>query len=175
MWRNDQVAESLDRLEAINRRIGAPEKKCGFYGLDVYSLSASIEAVLTYLDAVDPEAGRVARERYGCLTPWRAEPVRYGRMSLSRGYAVCERPVTDALIDLLRKRLDYFCSATARPSSTPSRMLASSPPLRNTTASCITATPCRGICATSICSTRWSACLPIAGLTQRPWSLPLPL
>ena len=108
MWRNDQVAESLDRLEAINRRIGAPEKKCGFYGLDVYSLSASIEAVLTYLDAVDPEAARVARERYGCLTPWRAEPVRYGRMALSRGYAVCQKPVIDALLDLLHKRLDYL-------------------------------------------------------------------
>src|SRR5215468_8290255 len=76
--------------------------------LDVYSLSASIEAVLTYLDAVDPEAAGVARQRYGCLAPWRAEPVRYGRMALSRGHAVCEKPVTDALIDLLRKRLDYL-------------------------------------------------------------------
>jgi protein-L-isoaspartate(D-aspartate) O-methyltransferase len=108
IWRNDQVAAFLDRLQAINKRIGDPKNKCGFYGLDVYSLGASIEAVLTYLDAVDPEAGRVARERYGCLTPWRAEPVRYGRMSLSRGYAVCEKPVIDALTDLLRKRLKYL-------------------------------------------------------------------
>ena len=29
-------------------------------------------------------------------------------MALSRGYAVCERPVADALTDLLRKRLDYL-------------------------------------------------------------------
>ena len=108
MWRNDQVAAFLDRLQSINERIGDPDRKCGFYGLDVYSLSASIEAVLAYLDAVDPEAGRVARQRYGCLTPWRAEPVRYGRMALSQGYAVCERPVTQALVDLLRKRLDYL-------------------------------------------------------------------
>jgi protein-L-isoaspartate(D-aspartate) O-methyltransferase len=108
MWRNDQVATFLDRLQAINKRSGNPEQKCGFYGLDVYSLGASIEAVLAYLDAVDPEAARVARQRYGCLTPWRAEPVRYGRMALSRGYAVCEKPVTYALIDLLRKRLDYL-------------------------------------------------------------------
>jgi erythromycin esterase-like protein len=108
MWRNDQVAAFLDRLQAINERTGDPEKKCGFYGLDVYSLSASIEAVLLYLDAVDPEAAQVACQRYGCLTPWRAEPVRYGRMALSRGYAVCEKPVTNALIDLLRKRFDYL-------------------------------------------------------------------
>jgi protein-L-isoaspartate(D-aspartate) O-methyltransferase len=108
MWRNNQLAAFLDHLQALNERIGDPDRKCGFYGLDVYSLSASIEAVLTYLDAVDPEAARVARQRYACLTPWRAEPVRYGRMALSRGYAVCEKPVTDALVDLLMSRLDYL-------------------------------------------------------------------
>jgi protein-L-isoaspartate(D-aspartate) O-methyltransferase len=107
MWRNGQVAAFLNRLKAINEEIGDPDRRCGFYGLDVYSLSASIEAVLTYLDKIDPEAARIARERYGCLAPWRSDPVRYGRMALSRGYAVCERPVTEALLDLLRKRLDY--------------------------------------------------------------------
>ena len=108
MWRNGQVAEFLDRLKEINATIADPERKCGFYGLDIYSLGASIEAVLAYLDKVDPEAARVARERYGCLAPWRAEPAGYGRMALSRGYAVCEKPVADTLVDLLRKRLDYL-------------------------------------------------------------------
>jgi len=108
MWRNAEIFAFLKRLKAINEESGNPERKCGFYGLDVYSLSASIEAVLTYLDAVDPEAARVARERYGCLTPWRADPVGYGRMALTRGYATCEKPVTDALLDLLEKRLDYL-------------------------------------------------------------------
>ena len=108
MWRNGQVGAFLNRLKAINEGIREPERKCGFHGLDVYSLGASIAAVLDYLDKVDPEAARIARERYGCLAPWRADPVRYGRMALSRGYAVCERPVADALLDLLRKRLDYL-------------------------------------------------------------------
>src|SRR3990170_1581496 len=107
MWRNGEIAAFLNRLKAINEEIGDPERRCGFYGLDVYSLGASIEAVLTYLDSIDPEAARIARERYGCLTPLRADPVRYGRMALSRGYAVCEKPVTQALLDLLKKRLDY--------------------------------------------------------------------
>ena len=107
MWRNSEVGSFLRRLKDINDA-RVPDRRCGFYGLDVYSLSASIEAVLFYLDKVDPEAARVARERYGCLAPWRAEPVRYGRMSLSRGYALCEKPVTDALLDLLHKRLDYL-------------------------------------------------------------------
>jgi protein-L-isoaspartate(D-aspartate) O-methyltransferase len=108
IWRNSEVASLLHRLKEINARIAKPARKCGFYGLDVYSLNASIEAVLQYLDRVDPEAARTARERYGCLAPWRAEPARYGRMALSRGFAVCEKPVTEALISLLRKRLDYL-------------------------------------------------------------------
>ena len=108
MWRNGEVAAFLKRLKAINEGIGDPDRRCGFYGLDVYSLGASIEAVLHYLDKVDPGAARIARERYGCLAPWRSDPVRYGRMALSRGYAVCEKPVADALLDLLKKRLDYF-------------------------------------------------------------------
>ena len=108
MWRNGQVGEFLHRLKAVNAKIADPDRKAGFYGLDIYSLGASIEGVLDYLDRVDPEAARTARERYGCLTPWRSEPARYGRMALSRGYAVCERPVTEALLALLHKRLDYL-------------------------------------------------------------------
>jgi protein-L-isoaspartate(D-aspartate) O-methyltransferase len=108
MWRNGQVAEFLNRLKEINATIADPDRKAGFYGLDIYSLGASIEGVLAYLDKVDPEAARVARQRYGCLAPWRAEPARYGHMALSRGFAVCEQPVTEALIDLMRRRLDYL-------------------------------------------------------------------
>jgi protein-L-isoaspartate(D-aspartate) O-methyltransferase len=108
MWRNGQVAAFLHRLKAVNESIRDPERRCGFHGLDVYSLGASIEAVLSYLDKVDPEAARIARERYGCLAPWRSDPVRYGRMAISRGYALCEKPVSDALLELLTKRLDYL-------------------------------------------------------------------
>jgi erythromycin esterase-like protein len=108
MWRNAEVAAFLDRLKAINQGIDDPDRHCGFYGLDVYSLGASIEAVLAYLDRIDPETAAVARERYGCLAPWRADPARYGHMALSRGYAMCEKPVTEALLDLLKRRLDYL-------------------------------------------------------------------
>jgi protein-L-isoaspartate(D-aspartate) O-methyltransferase len=71
MWRNGEAANLLERLKTINEKIGDPNRRCGFYGLDVYSLSASVEAVLNYLDKVDPESAAIARERYGCLTPWR--------------------------------------------------------------------------------------------------------
>jgi protein-L-isoaspartate(D-aspartate) O-methyltransferase len=108
MWRNGQVRDFLARLEAINKTIADPDKRAGFYGLDVYSMASSIEAVLNYLDGVDPDAARIARERYGCLAPFRTEPARYGHMAMSRGFAVCETPVTKALVDLLKNRLDYL-------------------------------------------------------------------
>src|SRR3546814_20365589 len=59
------------------------EGRTGFYGLDLYSLHSSIARVLHYLDEVDPDAARVARERYACLSPWESDPAVYGRMVLS--------------------------------------------------------------------------------------------
>jgi hypothetical protein len=70
-------------------------------------MSASIAAVVEYLDRIDPEAAAVARERYGCLTPWQRDPATYGRAALTTGYAKCERPVLLALRDLLEKQLEY--------------------------------------------------------------------
>src|SRR5690606_1589980 len=82
------------------------ERMAGFYGLDIYNVSASIEAVLAYLDEHDPEAAVVARERYGCLTPWQAEPATYGRAALSRGYAECEREVVAQCRELLERAIE---------------------------------------------------------------------
>jgi erythromycin esterase-like protein len=70
MWRNVEVLELVEWLRAHNQNQAA-ERQVGFYGLDIYNLHGSIAAVLGYLDKVDPEAAKVARERYGCLTPWR--------------------------------------------------------------------------------------------------------
>ncbi len=103
MWRNGQVAEFLDRLKDINATIADPDRKAGFYGLDIYSLGASIEAVLAYLDKVDPEAARSRASAMAASRPGAPSPPRYGRMALSRGYALCEKPVTDALLDLLQQ------------------------------------------------------------------------
>lgn len=108
MWRNGQLSGFLARLKVLNADIADPDKRAGLYGLDVYSLASSIEAVLAYLDRVDPGAAAIARQRYACLAPFRAEPAQYGRMALSRGFAVCERPVIETLVSLLRNRLGYL-------------------------------------------------------------------
>ncbi|MDF2810656.1 MAG: protein-L-isoaspartate O-methyltransferase [Microvirga sp.] len=106
MWRNTDVDAFIGWLRAHNDPI-EPERRAGFYGLDIYNMSASIAAVLTYLDRVDPEAAVIARERYGCLTPWQKEPSTYGRAVLTSGYGKCEQAVLQQCQDLLRKQLEY--------------------------------------------------------------------
>jgi erythromycin esterase-like protein len=106
MWRNTEVRELVDWLHEHNRPL-APERRTGFYGLDMYSLYTSIEAVLHYLDDVDPAAALVARQRYGCLSPWEGDPATYGRAALGGGYRDCEAEVAEMLRDLLGKRMQY--------------------------------------------------------------------
>jgi erythromycin esterase-like protein len=104
MWRNEEVAAFLRWLRKHN---DLSETKAGFYGLDLYSLGASIRAVIDYLERVDPEAARLARQRYGCLMAWQKDPAAYEVASLHEGFARCEADVLAMLRDLLAKRLDY--------------------------------------------------------------------
>jgi len=106
MWRNRDVHDFVAWLRSHNASLPSPDR-AGFYGLDMYNMSASITAVLAYLDRVDPSAAATARSRYACLTPWSREPAAYGRASLTEGYALCEQPVTRILLDLLQKQLQY--------------------------------------------------------------------
>jgi len=104
MWRNTVMPGFLRDLRTINEGRGEDDR-VGFYGLDIYNMSGSIEAVLAYLDEHDPEAAAVARERYGCLTPWQADPATYGRAALRKGYAECEQAVVAQCRDLLERAL----------------------------------------------------------------------
>jgi erythromycin esterase-like protein len=106
MWRNVEVLHFADWLRNHNARLPA-ERQTSFNGLDVYSLSESMHAVLKYLDRVDPAAAVVARERYGCLTPWQDNPAEYGRAVLYGGRGTCEDRAVAQLRALLTKRLDY--------------------------------------------------------------------
>jgi protein-L-isoaspartate(D-aspartate) O-methyltransferase len=106
MWRNAEVLELVEWMRSFNGARAAASR-VGFYGLDLYNMSGSIAAVLGYLDKVDPEAARVARERYGCLTPWQKEPSTYGRAVLSAGYHKCEEGVIAQCRELLQRRLQY--------------------------------------------------------------------
>ena len=106
MWRNNEVRAFVDWLREHNAA-RKQEKRVAFHGLDLYSLYASIRFVLEYLDEVDPAAAKIARERYGCLTPWQADPTTYGHAALNGSYPICESDVVRALKDLMGKQQAY--------------------------------------------------------------------
>ncbi|MFC3075767.1 protein-L-isoaspartate(D-aspartate) O-methyltransferase [Shinella pollutisoli] len=105
MWRNTDVDAFVTWLRDHNARMKG-SRKAGFHGLDIYNMRGSIAAVLSYLDAADPQAAAVARERYGCLTPWQNEPGTYGRAVLTAGYRTCEEAVVAQCRELLQRSLD---------------------------------------------------------------------
>jgi erythromycin esterase-like protein/predicted phosphoribosyltransferase len=106
MWRNADVLDFAGWLRTHNDR--RPRNwRTGFYGLDLYSLRASAQAVTAYLDRVDPDAARRARARYGCFDRFGEELQRYGyaaSLGLSRS---CEQDVVDQLVDLHHRRAEY--------------------------------------------------------------------
>lgn len=79
MWRNAEAAGFVEWLREFNN--GAPERACGFYGMDLYSLHSSMRAVVSYLESVDANAAAAARDRYACFDQYGPEPQGYGYLA----------------------------------------------------------------------------------------------
>jgi erythromycin esterase-like protein len=93
MWRNTVVRDFVEWLRGSG---------VGFYGLDLYSLHSSIEAVLQYLDDVDPDAAARARERYACFDHVGGDPQDYGYAAITGVIEACEPAVVQQLSELRR-------------------------------------------------------------------------
>jgi erythromycin esterase-like protein len=103
MWRNADVLDFVGWLRAHNDE--QPDaQKTGFYGLDLYSLHASMNAVVAYLESVDPEAARRARYRYSCFEHFGEDLQRYGYATSSGMSPDCRREVVAQLVELRRRR-----------------------------------------------------------------------
>ncbi len=94
MWHNEEVATFTEWLRQHNAELPFSQRT-SFRGLDIYSLHASLFAVLDYLDKIDPEAAKAARQRYGCLTPWQSEPALYGYDVFQEAQDTCEEAVVE--------------------------------------------------------------------------------
>jgi protein-L-isoaspartate(D-aspartate) O-methyltransferase len=104
MWANESVREFVRWLRDHNAGAGSRDQLAGFYGLDLYSMYGSIDAVLRYLQDVDPTTAQLARERYECLMPWAEDPAGYGRAAMTEQYRACENQVVAMLRDLEERR-----------------------------------------------------------------------
>lgn len=106
MWRNLDVRAFVGWLHQHNAALPPGQPMVGFYGLDLYSMYNSIEAVLNYLDKVDPAAAQRARQRYGCFHRYGEDPQLYG-YAASAGVETCEDAVVEQLIELRERAAEY--------------------------------------------------------------------
>jgi len=104
MWRNADVAAFVGWLRGHNDAQPDAAARCGFYGLDLYSLHTSMEAVIEYLESVDPAAARRARERYSCFDHFGPDPQVYAYEAGLAGAEPCERQAIEQLVELQRVR-----------------------------------------------------------------------
>jgi erythromycin esterase-like protein len=106
MWRNADILDFVGWLRTHNDSLESA-RRVGFYGLDLYSMHASIEAVLTYLDKVDPDGARRARHRYACFENFGEDPQAYGYAAGFGLIPTCESEVVAQLVDLQQRAIEY--------------------------------------------------------------------
>jgi len=107
MWRNEVVLNFIQWLRTYNS--GQPtEKKVGFYGLDLYSLFESAHEVIQYLEKIDPEAAKTAKERYGCFDRFHSDTTTYGYAAAFGFSASCQAQVVKQLIDMQKRYAEEF-------------------------------------------------------------------
>jgi len=108
MWRNADVLDFVGWLRAHNDAQTSAVCKTGFYGLDLYSLHASIEAVLAYLAKLDPPSATRARYHYACFDHFGADLQSYG-LATGLGIApACEGEVIRELTELRQRQMEYL-------------------------------------------------------------------
>jgi erythromycin esterase-like protein len=110
MWRNKEMIEFVRWLRAHNesRASRTPaRRKIDIYGMDLFSLYASMDAVLTYLERVDPAAAKRARARYACFGHYGKDSTAYAHAAgLGLGTS-CENEVVQQLQEMSQRALEH--------------------------------------------------------------------
>jgi predicted phosphoribosyltransferase len=83
-------------------------EKVGFYGLDLYSLRSSIQAVLGYLEKVDPASARRVRARYSCFDHFGEDSQTYGLVASLGMSPSCEDEAVNELTELRLREAQYL-------------------------------------------------------------------
>lgn len=105
MWRNQDVRQFIAWLRAYNQ--GRPaSSRVGFFGMDLYSLYRSADAVVEYLEKVDPAQAEVARHLYAGLDHVR-DPQEYGAEAATGLRPPCRDAAAALLTDLMRNASTY--------------------------------------------------------------------
>lgn len=106
MWRNETLPPFLRWLRTYNDNVPI-KNKVGFYGLDLYSLHTSMQAVIDYLSTIDPEAAENARSRYSCFDHLNLDPESYGYLTSAGIKKSCVQEAIQQLLELQCQAIDY--------------------------------------------------------------------
>ena len=116
MWANKEMVELVEWLKLYNDKQEQEQnhsltsnfngKIVGFYGLDLYSLWESMEAIIQYLKKVDPNAIKDAIKAYTCFEPYKKDVENYARATAFVPEN-CEDEVIE-MLSSLRSRVNVY-------------------------------------------------------------------
>jgi erythromycin esterase len=101
MWANWEIAALVSWMKNYNLN---KHQKVGFYGLDVYSLWESMEALMDYLKKNDPYAAGIAEKAMACFQANNRDEQHYAVRALSES---CRDEVVD-LLKTVRHRVTLY-------------------------------------------------------------------
>lgn len=102
MWANSEIVELIEWLRHYNESVRESDKKIGFYGLDVYSLWESLDAVIQYIRKNYPDSLEAAIKAYNCFEPYGRDVEEYARATAFIPQS-CEDEVVEMLMDLRQR------------------------------------------------------------------------
>lgn len=108
MWRNKTIPPFIDWLKNYNQSIKIVNEKIGFFGLDLYSLNASIKAVIDYLESVDPIEAKIAHSRYACFDNLGLDPQDYGYLISKKLKKPCVEESINQLLEMQHYAFKYI-------------------------------------------------------------------
>ena len=104
MWANWEVAALMEWMREHNKNT-SPDRRVGFYGLDVYSLWESMDTIVNYLRKEDPRAARLAIDALRCFEPYE-EGQEYARAILQLS-SNCTEEVVKLLKEVKKRSHNY--------------------------------------------------------------------
>ena len=106
MWSNWEIVALADWLQKHNTGL-SPNKRVGFYGLDVYSLWESMESIMQYLEKTDPSALKVAKEAFYCFEPYKEDQGHSYARASQFVPEICQNEVIELLKEIRIKMPTY--------------------------------------------------------------------
>ena len=103
LWRNEVMPGFVEWLREWN---AGQVQRAGIFGMDLYSLHASLESVLRYLKKVDPAAAKRAKARYACFDHMAENPHEYGIAAATDRDESCEEEAVAQLMEIRRSEFE---------------------------------------------------------------------